>query len=70
MDKIYFGKLEGLNGSASLSIDNLNGLGFGDDETILINLNKVPKNISSLVIFINAFEDSYLINEVGGQVRI
>ena len=70
MEKIYYGNLEGLDGSASLSIDNLDGIGFGDDETISINLNKVPNYISSLAIFIKSFKGNNLINAEGGHVRI
>jgi tellurium resistance protein TerZ len=55
VDTIYFGKLNGANGSIVHSGDNLTGDGDGDDEVINVDLSKVPSNIESLVFTINSF---------------
>jgi len=54
-DVIYFGNLNGANGSVSHSGDNLTGDGDGDDEVINVDLSRVPASIDSLVFTINSF---------------
>ena len=56
IDIIYFGKLNGAEGSIIHSGDNLTGDGEGDDEIINVDLSRVPNNIESLVFTINSFQ--------------
>lgn len=52
----YFNQLSILGGAVSHSGDNLTGAGSGDDETIVIDLTKVPSGVDKLVIAVNIFE--------------
>ena len=45
--KVYFGNLS--EPGIKLSGDNLTGAGDGDDETIYLDFNKIPQNISKVV---------------------
>lgn len=52
---VYFGNKTGIPG-VSLDGDNLTGAGDGDDETITVELDKVPADVESLVLCINIYE--------------
>lgn len=54
-DLIYFGNLRSENSSVMHQGDNLTGEGEGDDEQILVDLKKVPSNISRLVFVVNIY---------------
>lgn len=51
----YFGDKSGLTGVQSLG-DNTSGAGEGDDETLVVDLNKVKSTINKVVIFINIYQ--------------
>ena len=70
IDKIYFGKLEGLNGSITLFNYNLRREDYKVKETLKINLDKIPYNISSLAVIINSNNNNNLLKIKGGYVRI
>ncbi|NLI58291.1 MAG: TerD family protein [Clostridium sp.] len=55
-DLIYFGNLKSRCGSVVHTGDNLTGEGEGDDETILIEINKIPQNIHRLVFLVNIYD--------------
>lgn len=55
-DLIYFGNLKSKCGSVIHTGDNLTGEGEGDDEQILVELNKVPQNIQKLVFVVNIYD--------------
>ncbi|MDR2169590.1 MAG: TerD family protein [Planctomycetaceae bacterium] len=55
VDVVWFKQLRSKDGSITHSGDNRTGEGEGDDETISVNLNHVPKNIITLVFTINSF---------------
>ncbi|RKD25276.1 Stress response protein SCP2 [Caminicella sporogenes DSM 14501] len=55
-DIIYFGNLTSKCGSVRHMGDNLTGEGEGDDEQIMIDLNKVPANIQKLVFVVNIYD--------------
>jgi stress response protein SCP2 len=55
-DVIYFGNLRSSDGSVQHSGDNLTGDGDGDDEQIMIDLNRVPANIQKLVFVVNIYD--------------
>ncbi|MDP2902197.1 MAG: TerD family protein [Methylovulum sp.] len=55
VDTVYFGHLKSKDGSIVHTGDNRTGDGDGDDEQILVDLDKVPANVKSLVFTVNSF---------------
>ncbi|MFD4595048.1 TerD family protein [Streptomyces rubiginosohelvolus] len=55
LDSCYFGKLAILNGAVKHSGDNLTGEGAGDDETIVVDLGRIPADATGLVFTVNSF---------------
>lgn len=55
VDSCYFGKLSILNGAVKHSGDNLTGEGGGDDEVIVVDLGRLPQEVSGLVFTVNSF---------------
>lgn len=55
IETVWFGHLKSRDGTIQHSGDNLTGRGEGDDETISIELERLPPNISTLVFTINSF---------------
>lgn len=55
-DVVYFGNLRHKSGSIQHMGDNLTGAGDGDDEQILIELNKVPAEYDRIVIVVNIYQ--------------
>lgn len=48
VDNIFFGNKQNSNGSVIHHGDNLTGEGEGDDETITIDLQKLPNNVKTI----------------------
>ncbi len=55
---IYFGNLKSSCGSILHTGDNLTGDGDGDDEEIIIELNRVPSNINKLLFIVNIYDSA------------
>jgi tellurium resistance protein TerZ len=55
VDVVWFRQLKSRDGSISHSGDNRTGAGEGDDEQIVVELNRVPENVRSLVFTVNSF---------------
>lgn len=55
VETIYFGNLKSRDGSIKHTGDNLTGAGDGDDESIKVDLSRVPANVEHLVFVINSF---------------
>ncbi|MFJ5150066.1 TerD family protein [Streptomyces sp. NPDC088353] len=55
IDSCYFGKLTILNGAVKHSGDNLTGEGAGDDEVIVVDLGRLPQEVTGLVFTVNSF---------------
>ncbi|MET7610196.1 TerD family protein [Streptomyces seoulensis] len=55
VDSCYFGKLSILNGAIKHSGDNLTGEGGGDDEVIMVDLGRIPPEVTGLVFTVNSF---------------
>ncbi|MFD5328702.1 TerD family protein [Streptomyces sp. NPDC127092] len=55
IDSCYFGKLSILNGAIKHSGDNLTGEGAGDDEVIVVDLGRLPADVTGLVFTVNSF---------------
>ncbi|MDR2137471.1 MAG: TerD family protein, partial [Synergistaceae bacterium] len=54
-DTVWFKQLASKDGSVTHTGDNLTGAGEGDDERIIVDLGRVPKEISTLVFTVNSF---------------
>nr|QIY62035.1 TerD family protein [Streptomyces sp. RPA4-2] len=55
IDSCYFGKLSIVNGAIKHSGDNLTGEGGGDDEVIVVDLGRLPQEVTGLVFTVNSF---------------
>ncbi|MGJ8480943.1 MULTISPECIES: TerD family protein [Sphingobium] len=55
LDIVYFGQLNSKDGSVRHSGDNLTGEGDGDDESIAIDLTRLPDLVETLVLTVNSF---------------
>ena len=55
VDVVWFRQLKSRDGSISHSGDNRTGAGEGDDEQIVVELNRVPESVRSLVFTVNSF---------------
>jgi tellurium resistance protein TerZ len=55
VDQVWFRQLQSNDGSIRHSGDNRTGAGDGDDETINVNLEKLPANVVTLIFTVNSF---------------
>lgn len=55
VDAVWFRQLKSKDGSIQHTGDNLTGEGEGDDESIIVDLGRVPANVKSLVFTVNSF---------------
>jgi len=62
-DVVYFGKLTSSDGSVRHTGDNLTGVGDGDDESVIVDLTRVPVHVTSLVFTVSSF-NGQTFNEV------
>ncbi|GAB3455054.1 TerD family protein [Insolitispirillum peregrinum] len=53
--EVWFRDLKGMNGAIIHTGDNLTGAGDGDDETIKVDLSRLPATVKSLVFTVNSF---------------
>jgi len=54
-DQVWFRQLRSKDGSVQHSGDNLTGAGDGDDETISVDLSRLPAGTAALVFTVNSF---------------
>lgn len=55
VDQVWFRQLSSTDGSIVHSGDNLTGAGDGDDETIHVDLTRLPATVTALVFTVNSF---------------
>ena len=55
-DVVYFNHKTAYSGAINHSGDNLTGEGAGDDETILIQLDKLPADITEVMVCVNIYQ--------------
>ena len=55
VDQVWFQQLGSKDGSVQHTGDNLTGEGEGDDESIRVDLSKVPPTVTTLVFTVNSF---------------
>ncbi len=65
---VYFGNLVHESGAIVHQGDNLTGAGEGDDEQIMVDLNRIPANIDKLVFVVNIY-DADVRNQHFGLIR-
>ncbi len=56
VDVVYFGNLTHRSGAVRHCGDNLTGAGDGDDEQIIVELNKVPQDFDRIVFVVNIYQ--------------
>ncbi len=55
---VYFGNLSHYSGAIVHQGDNLTGAGEGDDEQIMVDLNRVPSDVAKIVFVVNIYDAS------------
>lgn len=65
LDVVWFRQLQSRDGSIKHSGDNLTGEGDGDDETIFVDLTRLPGNVAYLAFTVCSFRGQTF-NEVAG----
>ncbi len=70
VDTIWFRKLQSSCGSVKHSGDNRTGAGEGDDEVILIDLNRVASDVEHLAFTVNSFTGQDFSKVENASVRI
>ncbi len=55
LEIVYYGNLRSRDGSLMHTGDNLTGQGDGDDESIMVDLPRVPPNVAHIVFVVNSF---------------
>lgn len=55
IDQVWFRQLTSKDGSVQHTGDNRTGIGEGDDESIRVDLSRVPAEVSTLVFTVNSF---------------
>jgi tellurium resistance protein TerZ len=56
VDVVYFGKLNSDDGAVRHTGDNLTGDGDGDDESIIVDLTRLPVHVTSLIFTVSSFQ--------------
>jgi tellurium resistance protein TerZ len=77
VDQVWFQQLRSQDGAVQHTGDNLTGEGEGDDESIVVHLDRLPSNIATIVFLVNSFtgqnfsqiENAFcrLVDETNGQ---
>ncbi len=80
VDQVWFQQLNSKDGSVHHTGDNLTGAGEGDDESIQVDLSRLPATVNSLVFTVNSFtgqnfsqiENAYcrLLDETAGDTEL
>ncbi|CAM3649741.1 TerD family protein [Deinococcus saxicola] len=55
VDAVWFRQLQSKDGAVQHSGDNRTGAGDGDDESITVNLSRLPANVSTLIFSVNNY---------------
>jgi tellurium resistance protein TerZ len=55
VDQVWFRQLQSKDGAVRHTGDNLTGAGEGDDESIMVDLSRLPAHITTLVFTVNSF---------------
>ena len=63
-ETIYYGRKVGCGGNVKHQGDNTTGDGAGDDEVILMDLDRIDKQVESLVVTVTVFSESSSFSDV------
>lgn len=55
VDQVWFQQLNSADGSVRHTGDNQTGAGDGDDESVVVDLSRVPANVNTLFFTVNSF---------------
>jgi len=55
VDQVWFKQLQSKDGAVQHTGDNLTGAGEGDDESIRVDLSRLPANVATIVFTVNSF---------------
>ncbi len=55
-DFVFYNNLEGCDGAVQHQGDNRTGAGDGDDETAILNLNKIPYGVQDIVFVVSIYD--------------
>lgn len=67
-DLVYYGNLRHMTGCVQHMGDNLTGAGDGDDEQIIVELDKVPSEYDRIVLVVNIY-DAVKRKQTFGQIQ-
>ena len=67
ISKISFMQLQGCDGAVQHHGDNVTGEGDGDDETITVDLNRVPEQYTHLFLMVNIYTMNHKFTDVDGE---
>lgn len=70
VDTVYFGCLTSNDGSIRHTGDNLTGAGDGDDESIIVDLTRVPAHVDAIVFTVNSFRGQTFDKVANAYVRV
>lgn len=70
LDYIYFGSKTNRTNSILHSGDNLTGAGEGDDEVIIVHLDKIPQDVQHIVFTVNSYRGQKFTAVQNAYVRI
>jgi len=69
-DACFFGKLKVYNGALQHSGDNRSGEGSGDDESISVQLNRLPADVKYACVVVNCYDNVPLSNVRNAYIRL
>jgi tellurium resistance protein TerZ len=69
-DAVYFGQLSSKDGSVRHAGDNRTGEGDGDDEQIVVELNRIPASVRTLIFTVSSFRGQTFDQVVNAYCRI
>jgi tellurium resistance protein TerZ len=70
VDVVWFRQLKSRDGSVVHTGDNRTGAGDGDDEQIIVDLTRVPAEVTALVFTVNSFTGQSFAQVENGYCRI
>ncbi|MEP6559494.1 MAG: TerD family protein [Nakamurella sp.] len=70
LEIVYYGNLRSADGSLMHTGDNLTGKGDGDDESIMVDLPKVPPAVAHIVFVVNSFSGQNFSQILNAAARV
>lgn len=70
LDTVWYAHLHSRDGSVNHTGDNLTGKGDGDDESILVDLARVPSDVKHIVFTVNSFSGDGFSDVENAYVRV